>query len=263
MLYQIESKKYPYFIGKMPGLGSVPHIHSHLEMVYICSGRAVAELDGKRWSMEPGDLFLAFPNQIHCYEKLEPVSIYLLIFSGEIHSQLQMLLSGRIPVCPVLKKAELPEDIVEGLDTLCRLSQSQSPHERLSATGRLLDLLGQLLPLFTYQAAPEDHDSVKRILHYCMDHFTEPLTLDTLSRELYLSKFYISHVFTKRMGISFPRFLGKLRVDYACQLLRKKQPVTQVAFSSGFSSIRTFNRVFAAEKGISPREYRQKSGENQ
>ena len=33
MSYYIENKKYQYFIGNMPGLGGVPHIHSHLEMV--------------------------------------------------------------------------------------------------------------------------------------------------------------------------------------------------------------------------------------
>lgn len=255
MIYHIENKRYQYFVGNMPGLGGVPHIHSHLEMVYICSGSAIAELDGNRWTIEQGDLFLAFPNQVHFYEKLEPVNIYLLIFSEEIHEQLQKLVSGKIPQCPVLKKELLPQGISEQLKTLCRLSRSESVYEKLSATGGLLSFLGQILGLYSYQEAPRDHDSVKRILSYCMDHYTEPLTLEVLSRELYLSKFYISHVFTRRMGIRFPQFLGKLRVDRACSLLAEKLPISQVALSAGFSSIRTFNRVFLAEKGMTPRDY--------
>lgn len=258
MLYHIENKKYRYFAGNMPSLGGVPHIHTHLEMVYICSGSAMAELDGKRWHMQKGDLFLAFPNQIHCYEKLEPVNIYLLIFSGDIHSELAQLLKGRIPLCPVLKHHRLPEDISHKLESLCRMSRSDSAYEKLSATGLLLTLLGQVLPLFDYQQIPADQDSVKRILAYCMEHYTEPLSLDILSRELYLSKFYISHVFTNRMGIRFPQFLGKLRVDHACGLLKKKLPISQVAFSSGFSSIRTFNRTFLAETGMTPGTYLRK-----
>lgn len=255
MSYYIESKKYRYFIGNMPGLGGVPHIHSHLELVYLCSGSAVAELDGNQWELEPGDLFLAFPNQIHSYEKREPVNIYLVIFSCDIHPQLQKLISGRIPQCPVLKKDVLPAELSGQLACLARQSRSDSAYEKLEATGGLLTFLGQILPLFSYQEAPGDQDSVKKILSYCTSHYTEPLTLDVLSRELYLSRFYISHIFTKRMGIRFPEFLGKLRVDRACSLLLEEVPISQVAFSSGFSSIRTFNRTFRAEKGMTPREY--------
>ena len=258
MLYQIENKKYPYFVGNMPGLGSIPHIHSHLEMVYICQGSAIATADDRSFEIGPGDLFLAFPNQIHYYEKREPVNIYLTIFSDAIHPQLQALLAGKLPVCPVLKKQVLPPDLPRELGDVSRLFRSASAYDRMTATGRLLAILGQLLPLFSYRQAPEDHDSVKRILGYCMEHYTEPLTLDTLARELYLSKFYISHVFTGRMGISFPRFLGKLRIDHACRLLEKKVPVTQAAFGAGFSSVRTFNRTFQTEKGLTPREYRKK-----
>lgn len=262
MLYHIENKKYQYFVGNMPSLGGVPHIHSHLEMVYICSGSAVAELDGKRYPMEPGDLFLAFPNQIHSYEKLEPVNIYLLIFSGELHGQLQQLLNGKIPQCPVLKKNQLPGNIPEQLESLCQLSRSPSAYEKLAATGGLLSFLGQVLPLFSYDPTPENHDSVKQILSYCTEHYTEPLTLDILSKELFLSRFYISHIFSQRMGIRFPKFLGKLRVAKACTLLAENKPISQVAFSSGFSSIRTFNRTFLEEKGMTPRAYIRKCQED-
>ena len=160
----------------------------------------------------------------------------------------------------VLKKEQLPEGIADRLAGISSLSRSESRHARLEATGQLLTFLGQVLPLFSYRKAPADYDSVKRILAYCMDHYTEPLTLDILAGELYLSKYHISHLFTRRMGISFPRFLGKLRVEHACRLLSRKLPVAQVALDAGFSSVRTFNRVFAREQGMTPREYMQKDG---
>lgn len=255
MLYHVQSKKYPYFVGNMPGLGNVPHIHSHLEMVYICQGSAIATVNEQAFSLDPGDLFLAFPNQIHYYEKQGPVNVYLVIFSDAIHPQLEALLTGKLPVCPVLKRQALPAGLPEQLEQISMLSRSESAYERMEATGQLLIFLGKVLPLFSYRDAPADHDSVKRILSYCMDHYTQPLTLDILARELYLSKFYISHVFAKRMGISLPKFLGRLRIDHACRLLLDSVSVTQAAFSAGFSSVRTFNRVFLEEKGLTPREY--------
>jgi AraC-like DNA-binding protein len=46
-----------------------------------------------------------------------------------------------------------------------------------------------------------------------------------------------------------------MRVGHACQQLEKGCNITEIAFSSGFSSISTFNRAFLKHMGTSPREY--------
>ena len=103
--------------------------------------------------------------------------------------------------------------------------------------------------------APTDHDSIKNVLTYCSEHYTEPLTLEILSRELHLNKYYISHIFKERMNIGFSDFVNSLRIEHACNLLEKGSNITDIAFASGFSSIRTFNRVFVQNTGMTPRDY--------
>jgi AraC-like DNA-binding protein len=76
-----------------------------------------------------------------------------------------------------------------------------------------------------------------------------------MAQQLHLSKFYISHVFRQRMQIGFTEFINNLRIKCACELLQKGHSITETAFSSGFTSIRTFNRVFLKEIGLSPSEY--------
>lgn len=256
MPYRIESKKYSYFIGAYQNLGRTPHIHSHLELVYIRSGKAVAILENRRYELGPGDLFLAFPNQIHYYEVIEPVQIFLVIFSAGMHRELETLLEHKIPVCPVIHP-EHAESI------LCRLydkRQSKDPYQRLGVTGGLLVFLSDILPLFAYTPITADSDSVQKIIAYCLENFTRPLTLATLSKDLYLSRYYISHVFSKRMGTGFNHFINSLRITQAKQELLAGKPVSQAALDCGFSSIRTFNRVFRENIGMTPREYVQKNG---
>ena len=43
--------------------------------------------------------------------------------------------------------------------------------------------------------APADQDCIKRLLIYCTDHYTEPISLELLAKELHLNKYYISHIF--------------------------------------------------------------------
>ena len=76
-----------------------------------------------------------------------------------------------------------------------------------------------------------------------------------LARELHLSGDYISHVFSDRLGIHFPDFINRLRVEQACQHLAKGCSMTEVAFASGVSSIRSFNRNFKQIMRVSPSVY--------
>lgn len=66
------------------------------------------------------------------------------------------------------------------------------------------------------------------------------------------------------MHICFKDFINSLRVDSACSLLVKSSSITDVAYASGFSSVRTFNRAFLKHMHVTPREYvRQKMFDEQ
>lgn len=125
----------------------------------------------------------------------------------------------------------------------------------LSAKGELLMILAEVLPHMRFVDTPIHRDSIKDVLLYCMQNYTEPLTLDMLAKDLHLNKYYISHIFKERLKISFPDFVNGLRVEHACELLSKECSITEVAFASGFSSIRTFNRAFVQRMGKNPTEY--------
>ena len=259
MRYRIENKHYDYFVGAYShGLGRNSHIHTHLEMVYLLQGKAAGIVDGKRYELEPGDLFVAFPNQIHFYENVQrPVKHYLIIFSASIDNYLKKLLEDKLPQYSVIKASQMPKDTEQILQAIAAGRQGKE-YERLSAKGRFLDFLGQVLPLLDY--APSecafDHDSVKDVLAYCMEHYTETISLELIAKELHLSKYYVSHIFKERTGMSFTRFVNGLRIERARELLEKKDMnITEAAYGAGFSSIRTFNRVFLEQIGMSPREY--------
>ncbi len=100
-----------------------------------------------------------------------------------------------------------------------------------------------------------DRDSIKDILNYCAEHFTEPITLDSVAKALHLSKYYISHIITESMGVSFTKFVNSMWVEHACTLLDRGMDIIDICFSSGFSSARNFNRVFLQLQGVPPREY--------
>lgn len=255
MTYSIQKKEYSYYLNLIKGLTHSPHIHTHLEMIYLRSGKAAAYVDDVRWEFGPGDVFLAFPNQVHYYEVLQPVEAIMVIFAGDMHKDLQLLIENRLPVCPVIHAPQWEESLMG----LIALRKTQDPYERLEITGTLLNLFAKLLPMFSYKEVTSDRSSIQKIRAYCEKNYIHPLTLDTLARELYLSPYYISHVLHAQMNMGFNRYINSLRVKQAKKELLASKSISQAALDAGFSSVRTFNRAFRDIEGMTPREYIQKS----
>lgn len=255
MLYQIETRDNPFTASIIHRLAPRPHIHPHLELIYLKTGCSIAAADSHRYELNGGDLFLAFPNQIHFYHDQKPVEGYMLIFSPDFLTDLKEVFQTKTPTESVLHREQLPPDILEKLDTIHQKMKSPASFSQLSAKGCLLALLGELLPQMSLCDAPADQESIKKLLTYCTENYTEPLSLESLSKELHLNKYYISHIFQERMGISYKDFINSLRVEHACKLLTKNSHITEVAYASGFTTIRTFNRAFLKHMEITPREY--------
>lgn len=256
MRYMIEMLPTSFSVrrNKVP-LVSVPHIHDDLEMIYNIRGATVAVLDNKEYYVNQGDMFLAFPNRIHRYRDLNDREGFVIIFSSDLYKDLVDIFLQKMPRDPVIPKERLPKDFPEQLE---RIGELWASGQEIWAQGQFLALLAQILPCMELIPVPGSPDTIKTILSFCFTHYQEPMDLDSVAQALHLSRFYISHVFKERMGMGFSNFVNTLRVEHACGLLDKEKNITEIAFASGFSSTRTFNRVFREIKGMPPREYKNK-----
>lgn len=256
MLYEFEHRKTTYYAGDaIKSLSPRPHIHPHLELIYLSKGSSLATADTVTELLTAGDIYLSFPNQIHYYMDQEPVDLCILIVSPDLFPDLQDIFHEKIPTSPIVSKEKLPANTAQRLTQICEYFNSEDPLSQAAAKGYLQGLLAEILKQMDLVKHSANSDSVKEILQYCSQNYTEPLTLEILAKELHLSKFYISHVFTNRLKTSFPEFLNGMRVEHVCRQLRKCVSITQAAYDAGYNSIRSFNRNFERITGMTPTEY--------
>lgn len=255
MIYKIEMRKFAFTAQKIQKLSPIPHIHSHLELVFVKNGHSMVTLDNRQFHLQSGDVFLAFPNQLHFYHDIEPTEGYLFIFAPEILSEFKEIFHSKIPESPIWSSDELQTDLIDCFENISTYLSSGNEMDALIAKGYLLILIAEMFSKKKMQDIPGDEDTIKRILTYCLENYTRPLSLEVLSQELFLNKYYISHIFRDRMHISYKEFITRLRIDHACKLLKQNTSVTESAYASGFVSTKTFNRVFQQYIKMSPREY--------
>lgn len=79
-------------------------------------------------------------------------------------------------------------------------------------------------------------------------------------RHVGLSHTQVEKAFAKALGNTVHQEIARLRMREACRLLTETAaPAAEVSKLTGFSSPQYFNRLFAAQHGITPLEYRRKS----
>lgn len=236
-------------------LSSLLHCHSHVMIIYPLTGSSVVTINEQDYLLEAGDICLTFPYQlISCHDRCNCQG-FILSMPNNFHKELKDLFRKNIPSSPIIKKESIPTSCRSLIHYMTKKRLTNNYLDAICIRGAMLSLFGEVLSLMTLIPQGKDLDIFRTVLIYCGDHFLEPLTLDILADECHMNKYYLSHLFNKRVGLSIPAFINNLRIKHACELLDNDCPITDSAFASGFNSLRTFNRAFAEIMGMSPRDY--------
>lgn len=94
-------------------------------------------------------------------------------------------------------------------------------------------------------------------LNYIREHYKGSLSLESVSQKVFISPFYLSHLFKEELGITFLEYITKKRIKEA-KILLKDPKLSIVAISSevGYDDPSYFSKVFKKNTGISPNQYR-------
>lgn len=84
------------------------------------------------------------------------------------------------------------------------------------------------------------------------------LKITDIARELGTNATYISACINGQMGISFPEFISRYRVEYALKLMQEHPEMSSVEVweASGFNNEKTFFRRFRLQTGMTPAEWK-------
>ena len=256
MAYYYESKWKELTVRRFAKLHPTPHFHENFEVVYVQEGQAKVYVDFREYEISANDLFIAFPNQIHYYLDDVGCKGILAIAPTYIFEELQEVWSRFLPVNAVVRPLEERGDTATHLQKAADAAQENPLFRHIYVKGLLLAALAELFAVMEFEPVGRNNDTtVRSILQYCAHNYQKPLTLSVLEEELHISKYHISHIFTKKFKMSFNDFINTLRVEDACKRIRSGESITSTAFQSGFQSIRTFNRAFRQQKGITPQQY--------
>lgn len=136
--------------------------------------------------------------------------------------------------------------------------------ELLTSQGQIMNLQYNMVLEFTEQVEQLRRGRYKSKLaldaaNYVRRHLSEPISVDKMAEEFFLSRPYLSAKFKQETGQTLTDFILSEKTLEAKRLLRySDKPQSAISAYLGFSSQGHFAKVFKKYAGMSPSEYKAK-----
>ena len=146
-------------------------------------------------------------------------------------------------------------------DELIKVARSADYMRDMKINAALSDLLALVMAESWH---PEDAAKAKKkasvagVKEYLDAHYAEKITLDGLSADFYINKYYLTKVFKAQYGQSITAYLLNIRITKAKQLLRfSGKSVEEIGLEVGLGAPHYFSQTFKSVEGVPPSRYRE------
>jgi AraC-like DNA-binding protein len=251
------------------------HYHPEIELTYIVDGYGHRFVGDSIEPFDAGDLVLLGSNLPHYWRSMERAAP-----SGhQAHSRFiqfhpDFLGAGFFrapelqPVTALLQRAQRGLEFhgsARGAAAAAIEQMRDLPGPERIAT--LVTVLSELAAstevrvLSSPGFAPNlDHhaaDRISRCHRYIFENIDGKIRLEDAASRAGMGPSAFCRYFRRVTGKTFFDVVNELRIAKACRLLvETEDSITDICYSSGFSSVSNFNRRFRDRRGASPRQYR-------
>ena len=237
-----------------------PHLHNALEIVWVTEGALELGVGQELYHMENGDIGFVFPNIIHHYQVFtnrESVAVFIKS-PPFVLSTFDEILLNYAPEYPIIKAGDVDRETYRALGAVMKTKQT----EFAIVQAYLQIVLARCFRNFKLveKRSVGSDDLIYQTVAYVSGNFKNTFSLEDMAKDLGVSKYVLSRIFSKTFHSNFKQYLNDTRLDYARRRLENTEDsITNICLDSGFDSQRTFNRVFKERFRVSPTEYRKKS----
>jgi len=252
------------------------HWHELLEINYVLEGKITISVEGKIHEARQGDIVIINSGMVHGFLGTEPgTRITIFQFGLGLFDQslvdlrdraIQKLVFDRKTFISAASERELHQKLEPLLLSIRREYYEKEDGFHLAIKSRLYEMALVFLREMPART-PVSREAVKhnynnqileRVFSFIHGNSgNSGIGLEQAAAVAALSKFYFVRFFKEQTGQTFHTYLSQVRINRAKEYLAESDlPITEIAYLCGFSSIKTFNRLFKTFTGVAPSTYR-------
>ena len=246
------------------------HAHDFLELYYFLDGSVTYYIEDQVYDLCPGDLLIIPAGKMHrpvianehaAYERmvLWITPQYLQSIdspAGDLQKNLQKV--GEHGYCVPFRGDETVF-VTALLKKLLYMQKNDTDPKFCAGAVELY-----LWTIFrSYGVIDTTHRNetqvIPQVIRYITEHFSEPLTLEDIAAEFFVSKSYLNRHFKGYTNSTVYAYIMALRLTHARRMLREGVPAVEAGRECGFSDYSTFYKAFKTQTGLSPQQFKSKT----
>jgi len=259
------------------------HRNEGIEITFLETGNLNFEVRNEKFGLYPGSITITRPWIEHKLGSplISPSKLHWLILDVGVSAPHQ---NWKWPDWIILTQQDLEmltiflrqtekfvcaanKAIGDAFIQIGHIAQNEEVSEKESELRLLINnILVNLLEIFKKGSFPLDETLIeaKRTVGFFIEDlnntYNHPWTLDLMAGYCHLGKTRFSTFFKELTNLSPIEYLNRLRIGKSMEMIKKDNvPITEIAYSSGFSSVQYFSNVFRKINGASPRSFQQKT----
>lgn len=246
------------------------HAHDFLELYYFLDGSVTYYIEDQVYDLCPGDLLIIPAGKMHrpvianehaAYERmvLWITPQYLQGIdspAGDLQKNLQKV--GEHGYCVPFRGDETVF-VTALLKKLLYMQKNDTDPKFCAGAVELY-----LWTIFrSYGVIDTTHRNetqvIPQVIRYITEHFGEPLTLEDIAAEFFVSKSHLNRHFKAYTNSTVYAYIMALRLTHARRMLREGIPAVEAGRECGFSDYSTFYKAFKTQTGLSPQQFKSRA----
>lgn len=213
-------------------VGVDTHLHQSIEIIAMIEGETEIAIGNATFLLKKGEIAFIPPFFPHSIQKHEWNEYYCLIISKPFYALYESIY--RDQCFNLLKDIEYNQRIF-------KLLKSFRQGDSLLLQGQAYTILGEITSHYRpVKSTYRNVQLIRKIIDYVEKNVCNPISLESISKEMGYNKYYLSHFFNRNFNCNLNQYINMVR------LLRVEQTPgsrTEAILENGFTSLSTYYRL--------------------
>lgn len=247
-------------LDELPNSFEIPsHWHRSLEFSYVRKGEVHLMINNHQKVVKEKEFILVNSSQIHQLSSPDPIECEVVIcvisyqFLKTLCPEIENLY---FDIDQSSEKKQRLQDIYEHFRMM---ELEPQDYDYVITTAYLYEIIYTLLKYYQGNIDEKVSLNLKRhkILDYIEEHYSENLSLKTISEAWYMSEGHFSRTFHNYFGINFKTYLTNYCIYCSYNdVAESEKRIEDIAYEHGFPNVKAFINAFKKSYGMTPYQFR-------
>lgn len=255
---------------------AAPHWHREIEIILIIEGTVKLGVNKKEIELPKGEFYIINTGDVHYFLPSPNSERIIIQLDLAIFDDLQCVKENQIDLIRLFNNAQksshewnqkLKQKKIKKLQDIHQEFTEKDLGFEIAIRAKLYEMVLILYREVPWVEVSDDYSSkgkknvmyLKEIYNYLEENYQNNISLNDVANYIGFTPSYFSKFFKKHHGITFLKYLTQYRLTKVqWRLLNQDLSITEIAYASGFVNLKTFNRIFKSELGLTPTEFRKR-----